>query len=163
MATEHLLKLGVKRLMVLAHTGGAPTVEARISGFREALLAYGLPLLHHSVLRLDTITPPAVRGLLNHKKDVAGVVCVNDRTAGELMRAVLSLGHRIPRDIRIVGIDDVEYASLLPVPLTTVHQPCREIGEAALAAMLDRVARPNLFVRDILVECRLVVRGSCGA
>jgi GntR family transcriptional regulator of arabinose operon len=49
------------------------------------------------------------------------------------------------------------------VPLTTVRQPCREIGEAALAAMLERIARPDLFVRDILVECRLVIRDSCGA
>jgi GntR family transcriptional regulator of arabinose operon len=162
-AAEHLLKLGVQRLAVLARTGGAPTVEARIAGFREAILARGLPLLHHPVVRLDSFSPASIRPLLPRRKEVPGVVCVNDRTAGELMRAVLSLGYRIPRDIRIVGIDDVEYASLLPVPLTTVRQPCREIGEAALSAMLDRVARPNLFVRDILVECRLVVRASCGA
>ena len=92
-----------------------------------------------------------------------GFVCGNDRTAGELMRALLAMGCRIPEEFRIVGIDDVEYASLLPVPLTTVRQPCREIGEAAMAAMLERVARPGLYVRDILIECRLVVRESCGA
>ena len=40
-----------------------------------------------------------------------------------------------------MGIDDVRYANLLPVPLTTVRQPCLEIGEAALRAMLDRVAK----------------------
>jgi DNA-binding LacI/PurR family transcriptional regulator len=79
------------------------------------------------------------------------------------MQVLLARGYRIPQDVRVVGIDDVEYASLLPVPLTTVHQPCREIGEAALSAMLDRVARPNMFVRDILVACHLVVRESCGA
>ncbi len=65
--------------------------------------------------------------------------------------------------VRIVGIDDVEYASLLPVPLTTIHQPCREIGEAALDAMLDRIERPGRPVRDMLLECSLVVRQSCGA
>jgi DNA-binding LacI/PurR family transcriptional regulator len=43
-----------------------------------------------------------------------------------------------PEDVRIVGIDDVEYASLFPVPLATVHQPCLEIGAAAMAAMLKR-------------------------
>ena len=79
------------------------------------------------------------------------------------MQVLITLGYRIPQDIRIVGIDDVEYASLLPVPLTTVHQPCRDIGEAAMAAMLDRVARPGMFVRDILVECNLVIRQSCGS
>ena len=62
-----------------------------------------------------------------------------------------------------VGIDDLEYASLLPVPLTTLRQPTREIGAAAFAAMLDRVSRPDTPVRDILLQTQLVVRRSCGA
>jgi hypothetical protein len=61
-----------------------------------------------------------------------------------------------------VGIDDVNYAALLPVPLTTVHQPCREIGEAALGVMLERLARPKMAARDVLLDCTLVVRESCG-
>jgi GntR family transcriptional regulator of arabinose operon len=65
--------------------------------------------------------------------------------------------------VRIVGIDDIPYASLLPVPLTTVHQPCREIGRAAMAAMLERINRPRMPARDVLVESSLVVRDSCGA
>ena len=77
-------------------------------------------------------------------------------------RHLLAAGYRVPRDVRIVGIDDVEYASLLPVPLTTVHQPCREIGEAAMDAMLARIASPTRLVRDILIDCRLVVRESSG-
>src|SRR5205823_8438380 len=97
------------------------------------------------------------------RKQGDAFVCANDRTAGQLMHVLQALGYRIPRDVRIVGIDDVEYASLLPVPLTTVHQPCREIGAAAMAAMLDRIDQPGMLSRDILVECRLVVRDSCGA
>jgi DNA-binding LacI/PurR family transcriptional regulator len=115
------------------------------------------------VWRLDAITEAAVRPLLAHRKEGDGLVCANDRTAGQVMQVLLALGHRIPQDFRIVGIDDVEYASLLPVPLTTVRQPCREIGEAAMAAMLERVERPAMLPRDILVACRLVIRESCGA
>jgi len=74
----------------------------------------------------------------------------------------LGQGVRIPRDVRIVGIDDVNYASLLPVPLTTVHQPCREIGEAALRVMLERLERPKMAARDVLLDCRLAIRKSCG-
>ena len=79
------------------------------------------------------------------------------------MQTLLGLGVRIPQEVRIVGIDDVGYAGLLPVPLTTIHQPCREIGEAAMAAMLARVERPNTPARDVLLEFRMVVRKSCGA
>ena len=67
------------------------------------------------------------------------------------------------RRVRLVGIDDLEYASLLAVPLTTLRQPTREIGAAAFAAMLDRVSRPDTPVRDILLQTQLVVRRSCGA
>jgi DNA-binding LacI/PurR family transcriptional regulator len=91
------------------------------------------------------------------------IVCANDRTAGLLMHALLRLDYAIPRDVRLVGIDDVEYASLLPVPLTTLRQPTRQIGDAALGAMLQRVARTDLPPRDILLDCDLVVRQSCGA
>ena len=78
------------------------------------------------------------------------------------MHRLLELGYAIPGDIRIVGIDDVEYASLLPVPLTTIHQPCREIGEAAISLMLDRLAHPRMLARDVLLDCQLVIRKSTG-
>jgi DNA-binding LacI/PurR family transcriptional regulator len=91
------------------------------------------------------------------------IVCANDWTAARLMRTVLDLGYRVPQNVRLVGIDDLEYASLLPVPLTTLRQPTREMGAAAFAAMLDRVTRPDLPVRDILLQTELIVRQSCGA
>ena len=90
------------------------------------------------------------------------LVCANDKIAGGVMHALLNQGVRIPEDVRIVGIDDVAYASLLPVPLTTVHQPCHDIGESALDAMLERLDRPKAPARNVLLDCWLVVRESCG-
>lgn len=159
LAAEHLLRAGARRVCFLARSGGAPTVEARIAGFREAVLAAGAPLYANPVYRPDAVDEAAIRPLLQAGD---GFVCANDRTAGQLMHAAMAAGCRIPQDLRIVGIDDVEYASLLPVPLTTVHQPCREIGEAAMAAMLARIEQPKMLIRDILVECHLVVRESAG-
>jgi DNA-binding LacI/PurR family transcriptional regulator len=92
-----------------------------------------------------------------------GIVCGNDLTAARLMQTLLSLGVRIPEEVRIVGMDDVKYASLLPVPLTTIHQDCAGIGVVAMATMLERLEHPELPVRDITVPTRLVVRRSCGA
>src|SRR5204862_4646338 len=117
----------------------------------------------YPVHRLDEITPATIRPLAGRHKGSDAFVCANDRTAGELMRVLLGLGLRIPQDVRIAGIDDVEYASLLPAPLTTVRQPCREIGEAALRVMLERLERPKMSGRDVLLDCTLVVRKSCGA
>ena len=57
----------------------------------------------------------------------------------------------------VVGIDDVKYAHLLPVPLTTLRQPCSAIGSAAVSAMMERIAKPDMVARDILLDCELVV------
>src|SRR5438876_230641 len=70
---------------------------------------------------------------------------------------------RVPEDIRLVGIDDVEYARLLPVPLSTLRQPTHQTGELALALMLERIARPTLPPREVRLGCELIVRESCGA
>ncbi len=79
------------------------------------------------------------------------------------MHSWRALGRRIPEEIRLVGIDDVDYAGLLPVPLTTLRQPCHEIGVAAMRAMIERVAQPDLPPREILLHGTLVVRESCGS
>jgi DNA-binding LacI/PurR family transcriptional regulator len=97
------------------------------------------------------------------KSGVQACVCANDMTAANLMHTLDSLGVRIPEDLRIVGIDDVRYASLLRVPLTTIHQPCKHIGMSAVTAMMERIANPDMPARDILVDFKLVVRESCGA
>ena len=103
-----------------------------------------------------------VRMLLDQKRP-EGIVCGNDLTAGRLMQTLLNFGIGIPDEIRIVGIDDVKYASLLPVPLTTIHQDCPGIGSAAITAMLQRIHFPDSPILDLLVPTKLIVRKSCGA
>jgi DNA-binding LacI/PurR family transcriptional regulator len=162
MVTEHLLKLGARRVVFLSFQRSPSTVEERIAGYREALFLHGLPVEPELIQRLDSEDQEAIRHVLETVRPDA-FVCVNDSTAGRLMRSLINLGRRVPQDIRVVGIDDVDYASLLPVPLTTMRQPSREIGMAAMAAMLERLSRPDMPVRDVLLECALVVRDSCGA
>jgi DNA-binding LacI/PurR family transcriptional regulator len=89
-------------------------------------------------------------------------LCANDLTAANLMQTLIGLDVRIPDEVRLMGIDDVKYASLLPIPLTTQRQPCLDLGRIAMSAMLDRVENPDLPTRAILLSCRLVVRKSCG-
>jgi GntR family transcriptional regulator of arabinose operon len=159
--TDHLLRLGCRRIAFVALPHAAATVEAREAGYREALYAANALVDRTLVQRIDPSDGAAVRAVMTASHP-DGVVCANDRTAARLMHTLLRLGVAIPRDVRLVGIDDAEYASLLAVPLTTLRQPTRQIGEAALAAMLDRIARRDLPPRDILLHCELIVRESCG-
>jgi DNA-binding LacI/PurR family transcriptional regulator len=159
--TEHLVRRGARRVAFVAAPLTASTVDAREAGYREALFAAGLPFQPTRVRRLDPSDPAAVKPLLDAGRP-DGIVCANDWTAARLMRTLRELGRRVPQDVRLAGIDDVDYASLLPVPLTTLRQPTRAIGAAALAAMLERVAGADVPTRDILLQGTLVVRGSCG-
>lgn len=160
--TEHLLRLGCRRIAFVGLEHAAATVDARESGYREALYAWGAPIDRTFAHRLDPSDPAAVQAVM-HKNRPEGIVCANDWSAARLMHALLRLGYSVPEDVRLVGIDDLEYGSLLPVPLTTLRQPTREIGAVALAAMLDRIARADLPTRDILLHGTLIVRQSCGA
>ncbi len=72
-------------------------------------------------------------------------------------------GIAVPETIRMAGVDDVKYANLLSVPLTTVHQPCADIGVAAVATMRDRLHSPKMPPRDVLLDLQVVVRESCGS
>ncbi|MBV9656501.1 MAG: GntR family transcriptional regulator [Verrucomicrobia bacterium] len=162
-STLHLWRAcGRRRLAFLAYPEAAATVEARIAGYRGALFVMDAPADGALVWRIDPEKVEEVEQRMKfHRPD--GIVCANDRVAGRLMHTLLGLGYRLPQEVGIVGIDDVEYASLLPIPLTTVRQPCREIGAAAMAVMLERVAQPTMLTRDILLDCRLVVRASGGS
>jgi GntR family transcriptional regulator, arabinose operon transcriptional repressor len=62
----------------------------------------------------------------------------------------------------VVGFDDVKYASLLPVPLTTIHQPCAELGATAVRVMIERLRNPHMPARDVLLNFTLIVRASSG-
>jgi GntR family transcriptional regulator of arabinose operon len=160
--TEHLAGLGARRIGFFAMANTASTVDAREAGYREALRSSGLEPERSLVCRIDPRDTEAVRAFLDQGRPDA-LVCANDRTAALLMQTLRELGRSVPHDLRLVGIDDVDYAALLPTPLTTLRQPTAPIGAAALAAMLDRVTGSDLATRDVLLQGTLVVRRSCGS
>ena len=159
--TAHLVRSGCRRVMFIGRPGSAPTVDARIAGYQEALAqAGGNP--GRVVCRIDPEDREQVKAALT-KFRPDGIVCANDFTAALLLKTLTAMGVGVPAKVRLAGIDDVKYARLLAVPLTTLRQPCAEIGAIAIGAMLQRLHHPKLPARDILLDFRLVVRESCGA
>ena len=160
--TDHLIRQGATHIAFFAREGSAETVEERISGYHEALYDNDLSISKELVLRGDAADKTFVEGALRVRQ-IDSIMCANDRTAASLMHTLIDLGVRIPQDIRIAGVDDVRYASLLPVPLTTFQQPCAEIGAVSMSAMLERVRNRQLPTRSIMLNGKLIVRQSCGA
>ena len=157
--TEHLLLAGSSRVAFFARPFSAHTVDARMEGYRSAIrthFGHSAPDLAQWIDPCDEI---AVREFLDRNQPDA-IVCANDFTAAQLFATLNSLRVHVPSQIKVAGMDDVKYAQLLQAPLTTIHQPCLEIGSTALMAMFDRIAHPNAPSREFLLDFRLVIRNS---
>jgi LacI family transcriptional regulator len=160
--TEHLLKLGARRLAYVMRPLTAGTVDARIAGARAAMSAHGLDTPRPFVYAGDPTDVKFVRSFAQTHQ-VEAVLCTSDHLAAQLLQTLARLGISVPKDLRLVGFDDVRVASLLTVPLTTMEQSCRDIAITAFNALRDRLTDPTLPPRTLMLTPRLVVRESCGA
>lgn len=159
---EHLIKLGCKRIAFITRAQSAPTVDARIAGVREALLRRGLEQPRDWVQVGHPEDAKFVR-LLTAARRWDALVCANDLTAAQLMRTLSKLHVSVPGDVRVAGFDDAQYATLLGVSLTTMHQPIHDLATTAFRALIERIAQPAMPARTLLLKATLVVRESCGA
>ncbi len=141
--------------------------ERRLRGYREALAASGTTLPDEAIVE----SPASIEGgrvafrraWLDGRRPTA-VLAMSDITAFGAMSAARDLGLSIPRDLSIVGFDDLDLAEHTDPPLTTVHQPVRmKAAEAAswLLALVD--GRPSPGPDHVVLPTRLVIRGSTAA
>ena len=89
-------------------------------------------------------------------------ICHNDVMAIGLLQACVQRKVRVPRDLSIVGWDDVPYASLVTPPLTTVRVPRYELGQAAARRLLELMAGRPVALTETPLALELVRRASCG-
>ena len=159
----HLIESGARRIHFLMRPNWAPSVWARMQGLIATAVSAGLewdPKLN--VLYAEPNDASALSAHMRkcRLKRPDAFVCGNDTAAAVLMRTLREIGLEIPRDVRIAGFDDVQHARITDPPLTTVRQPCQEIAEAAFSALMQRLRRPRLPPREILLRATLVARGS---
>ena len=157
--TRHLIERGARRIVFFSYPHSAPTVSMRIAGLFEAIQAHADQQVSGWTECGDPSDSACIRVILaRHEPDA--FVCANDFTAARLMNSLSALGVDAPSRVKVTGFDDVRYASLLQTPLTTIHQPCIELGTMALTAMFARIANRAMPARDYLLDFRLVVRES---
>ena len=159
---QHLLKLGCQRIKFLAVPFSAPTVMSRLAGAREAMLAANVDV-PRDFFQVGFPEDPKLARQISAGRMTDAVICGNDHTAAALIRSLHNIGVNVPKSVRVVGFDDVHYATLVSPALTTMHQPCREIATMAFRSMLSRISDPTMPPRTIMLTPSLVVRESCGA
>jgi DNA-binding LacI/PurR family transcriptional regulator len=139
MATEHLMRLGHRTVWHVTGPEHCLESQARERGWRDTLDEYGAQ------------QPPTLRGdwsshsghiagsLLAHEPDVDAVFVANDQMAFGVIRAFTEVGIAVPRDIHVVGFDDVPEAAYTTPSLSTVRQDFAELGKRAVHALLSRI------------------------
>ncbi|TVQ24646.1 MAG: GntR family transcriptional regulator [Spirochaetaceae bacterium] len=175
-AVLHLARCGYKRI---AFVGGpeqdVPPHTERYQGYLRGLARAGMApdaryeLIDHveghsSVdsavveTRVETLTT-----FLETVEKPAGVFAVNDLRANLVYQAARQVGLRIPEDIGVVGFDDRDFAALLDVPLTTVHQDITLLGEMAARRLIDRLIGQSTIKPGLRrLPLWMVLRSSCG-
>ena len=139
---DHLIKLGAKRLAFVTRPFSATTVDARKAGASVAMIAHGLTVPRDFLHAGDSGDVKFVRKLTAaHQYDV--VICTNDHTAALLLQTLTRLDIKVPQNLRVVGFDNVRFATLISVPLTTIQKPCGDIALTAFNAMRERIANPT--------------------
>jgi LacI family transcriptional regulator len=159
---DHLIKLGARRLAYVMRPLTASTVDARIAGARMAILAHGLAIPNPFVFVGEPTDIKFVRSF-GQSQQFDALLCASDHIAAQVSQNFSRLGIRVPQDMRLAGFDNVRFASLLTIPLTTVEQPCHEIAVTAFNALRERIKNPALPARTLVLTPRLIVRETCGA
>lgn len=165
-ATEHLLRLGHRRIGAIGGPKESIAAKARVSGYRAALGAAEAPTERAPVefagFDFDSGQQVARRWLSQSERPTA-IVSASDTQAMGVLAAAASLGLRVPEDVSVIGYDDTHVSSWTVPELTTIRQPLEEMGRVALGMVLDLAQGHALGSRHIELATELVVRRSTAA
>lgn len=165
LAVAHLLEQGRRRLGYVDGEPGTVPAEVRAQGFRDALLGRGLPVPSTAMVAGDFTMASGYRAvdeLLARVPDVDGVFCANDAMALGALRRLRELGRDVPREIAVVGMDDIDVAAMMSPTLTSVSLRADERGRLATELLLERLGHAGdaLAPRTVYVRPALMVRES---
>lgn len=166
-AVKYLINSRHTKIVHFAGPSHSSHTHERIEGFRHAFSESPL------VFNKDMIIPVGSHYETSHantlkyfknrdRKDYpTAIVCYNDQQALAVMTALKELNIRVPDDISIIGNDDISYAKIYPVPLTTIRAPQREIGLKAAEILIRNIESPaQLPIERVVLETEFIIRKS---
>lgn|SRR5262245_39715736 len=161
-AMSHLVSLGHRRIAHLAGPLSTRAGNQRLDAFRRSISRYitdWTPVIYEGDFRVDggrrAATEMLARGALP-----TAVIAANDMMALGLMKEFRSAGLSIPRDISVIGFDDIAFAELSDPPLSTVSLPRVELGRRVVEALVMTIERPGETGLEFHVSTHLLTRGS---
>ncbi len=169
LAAHHLFELGHRRIAFINGPLHLSQCAERQRGMRRAARAANLDAAETIIeYTIDPVTAfeqaeATVDDLLALEDRPTAVVCFNDQIAFTVLRTLGQRRVRVPRDISVVGYDDVEFAAMISPALTSIRQPKYELGRAAAQLLIAETMDPDHRHGDIRFEPELIERQSTTA
>src|SRR5215216_937076 len=163
LATCHLLELGHTRIACIAGPSTITPSAERIIGYRKALEEAGLSYQEELILRGDYHAQSGMELthlILKMNPRPTAIFALNDLMALGALRAAAEDGYSVPKDLAVVGYDDLEIAHFTNPPLTTIAQPKKESGAQAIYQLVDSMARKNRLPCRLVLPPELLIRRS---
>jgi len=166
LAIEYLIQKGHSNIGLI--TGGHFSFgKQREEGYRQALKAHGIPCNPELIVRVPSYNPEAGRSgmmtLLNRRSPMTAVFAATDELAIGAIKSLYDSGLRVPEDISVIGLDDIDISAFTTPGLTTVHQPIFEMGKKSADLVCDWIARGSMQGKVELFSTTIVERESVRA
>lgn len=164
-ATKHLIELGHRQIAAITGDIESTSAQLRLEGFRKAMADAGIPVNERMVINGEYSIDSgefAVKELLIRRDRPTAIFCFSDEIALGCMHALRTSGFQIPRDISVIGFDDIPFAKYFVPSLTTIAQPAEAIGRMCATLLLDLIDGKSTKKKRFILPHTLVVRESTG-
>jgi LacI family transcriptional regulator len=164
LAINYLINMGHRRILHLTDMKRG-TIRSRHLAYRTTLEEAGIEYDPALILKAADVGAPEAyeamkKFLANDPPEFTAIFCANDVSAIGVMKALREEGLVVPRDISVVGFDDIAIAEFTDPPLTTIRVEREALGAKALQGLLDRAANPQQLPYCLEMACKLVERES---
>lgn len=162
----HLIAMGHRDIGFISGVAGISTSNERLTGYRSALAANGIPFDPTLVRNGNSRTEPArlaTLDLLDHAPRCTAIVSGNNLMTLGVLKAAIETQRRVPEDLAVVSFDDFDWTDVFQPRLTTMAQPSHEIGRTAIELLLRRIQNPEAQTELVRIAPTFVHRDSCGS
>ncbi len=163
-AVEHLIKKGHENIAFIGGEKSSTANKERLTGYKNAMQDNGLKI-NNDYVKMKGFNRTSgyfimKEMLMSEGCQITAVFSANDLLALGAIQAIKEANFNIPEDIAIVGFDDIEFASLPEIQLTTVSQPKYQMGQIAFDALYEKLTGQKTKERKIILEPSLIIRGT---
>ena len=166
-AVKYLIDNGHKKIVHFAGPPNSSHTQERIEGFRHAFSERTLAFNKDMIVSIGSNDEDSFARTIeyfkckNREDYPTAIVCFNDQQALAVITALKELNISVPDDISIIGNDDISYAKIYPVPLTTIRAPKHEIGRKAAEILIRNIESTTLLpVERVVLESEFIIRES---